>query len=256
MIAQFLRLLLGLALLPACWGVSRAFFDALVVSAGSAGWMTPETLSLLGGILTFAFAWMALSHPVRVYVLGHELTHALWGLLFGARPSDVRVSASGGSVRLTKSNLLITLAPYFFPFYTFVVIVVALITYAFIRPLPYLPLWLFLVGFTWSFHVLFTLETLTQRQPDVRLYGRIFSWVFIFLVNVAIILVWLATMTPLTFADLGDILLSRLADAYLGVWSFVCSSCSWLHARMTASVDSHSIIHSFDYSIIRLFDYS
>ena len=49
----------------------------------------------------------------------------MWGLLFGARPSDVRVSASGGSVRLSKSNLLITLAPYFFPFYTFVVIVVA-----------------------------------------------------------------------------------------------------------------------------------
>ena len=222
MIAQFLRLLLGLALLPACWGVSRAFFDALVVSAGSTGWMTPETLSLLGGILTFAFAWMALSHPVRVYVLGHELTHALWGLLFGARPSDVRVSASGGSVRLTKSNLLITLAPYFFPFYTFIVIVVALITYAFFRPLPYLPLWLFLVGFTWSFHVLFTLETLGQRQPDVKLYGRIFSWTFIFLVNVGIVLVWLALMTPLTFADLGQILLNRIVPAYtlLGLYSW------------------------------------
>ena len=230
MIAQFLRLLLGLALLPACWGVSRAFFDALVVSAGSAGWMSPETLSLLGGILTFAFAWMALSHPVRVYVLGHELTHALWGLLFGARPSDVRVSASGGSVRLTKSNLLITLAPYFFPCYTFVVIVVALITYAFIRPLPYLPLWLFLVGFTWSFHVLFTLETLTERQPDVKLYGRIFSWVFIFLVNVAIILVWLATMTPLTFAELGQILLNRIVSVYVAVGHYFWQAVTWLRS--------------------------
>ena len=97
---------------------------------------------------------------------------------------------SGGSVRLTKSNMLITLAPYFFPFYTFLVIIGALVTYAFFRPLPYLPLWLFLIGFTWSFHVLFTLETLGQRQPDVKLYGRIFSWTFIFIVNVAIVLVW------------------------------------------------------------------
>ena len=228
--ANFLRFLLGLSLLPLCWGISRAFLDALVLSAGSAGWMTPEALSLFGGILAFAFAWMALSHPVRMYVLGHELTHALWGLLFGARPSDVRVSASGGSVRLTKSNLLITLAPYFFPFYTFVVIVVALITYAFIRPLPYLPLWLFLVGFTWSFHVLFTLETLTQRQPDVKLYGRIFSWVFIFLVNVAIILVWLATMTPLTFAELGRILLQRTCDAYVGVGTFAWRAVTWIRS--------------------------
>ena len=231
--ANFLRFLLGLSLLPLCWGVSRAFLDALVLSAGSAGWMTPEALSLFGGILAFAFAWMALSHPVRMYVLGHELTHALWGLLFGARPSDVRVSASGGSVRLTKSNLLITLAPYFFPFYTFVVIVVALVTSAFIRPLPYLPLWLFLVGFTWSFHVLFTLETLTQRQPDVKLYGRIFSWVFIFLVNVAIILVWLATMTPLTFADLGGLLAQRIISAYTGLFEFSVRSVVFLWSHLS-----------------------
>ena len=230
--ANFLRLLLGLALLPACWGVSRTFFDAIVVAAGATGWMSAEALSLLGGVLAFAFAWMALSHPVRLYVLGHELTHALWGLLFGARPSDVRVSASGGSVRLTKSNLLITLAPYFFPFYTFIVIVVALVTYAFIRPLPCLPLWLFLVGFTWSFHILFTLETLTQRQPDVKLYGRIFSWVFIFLVNVLIILVGLALMTPLTFTDLGHLLLQLTCDAYIGVGTFAWSSFHWLYNRI------------------------
>ena len=226
--ANFLRLLLGLALLPMCWGVSRAFFDALVVSAGVEGWMSVEALSLLGGIAAFAMSWFALSHPVRMYVLGHELTHALWGLLFGARPSDVRVSASGGSVRLTKSNMLITLAPYFFPFYTFVVIVAALITSAFFRPLPFLPLWLFLVGFTWSFHVLFTLETLGRRQPDVKLYGRIFSWTFIFIVNVAIVLAWLAAMTPLTFAELGGMLWNRVIGAYVGLGVAAWQAVTWL----------------------------
>ena len=231
--ANFLRLLTGLALFPTCWGVSRAFLDALVVATGTSGWMSVEALSLLGGIAAFALSWFALSHPVRMYVLGHELTHALWGLLFGARPSDVRVSASGGSVRLTKSNLLITLAPYFFPFYTFVVIVVALITYAFFRPLPYLPLWLFLVGFTWSFHVLFTLETLGQRQPDVKLYGRIFSWTFIFIVNVAIVLVWLATMMPLTFAELGGILANRISSAYTGLFEFVVRSIVYFWSHLS-----------------------
>ena len=231
----FLRLLTGLALLPMCWGVSRAFFDAIVISTGATGLANAEAISLLGGIAAFAFVWMAISHPVKMYVLGHELTHALWGLLFGARPSDVRVSASGGSVKLTKSNMLITLAPYFFPFYTFIVIVVALITYAFLRPLPYLPLWMFLIGFTWSFHVLFTLETLGQRQPDVKLYGRIFSWTFIFIVNLGIVLVWLATMTPLTFAQLGGILGSRILSAYTGIGLFVWSGIRWLKAQMTAA---------------------
>lgn len=230
--ANFLRLLTGIALLPACWGFLRALFDAVVASAGETG-MSVEALSLLGGIAAFALAWMALSHPVKTYVLGHELTHALWGLLFGARPSDLRIGDGGGSVRLSKSNMLITLAPYFFPFYTFVVIVCALVTFAFLRPLPCLPLWMFLIGFTWAFHVLFTLETLGQRQPDVKLYGRIFSWTFIFIVNVLIVLVWLAAMTPVTFQAVGGFLAERVISAYVAVGQFFWTCGRWVISKCT-----------------------
>ena len=231
--AGFFRLLLGLALLPACWGVARSLLDALVAAAGATGGFSAESVALAGGIAAFALAWMAIPHPVRAYVLGHELTHALWGLAFGARPSDIRVKASGGSVRLTKSNMLITLAPYFFPFYTFVVIVCALVTYAFLRPLPFLPLWTFLIGFTWAFHILFTVETLMQRQPDITLYGRLFSWVFIYIVNVAIVLVWLATATPLRFAELGGILAGRLSSAYVGAATAAWSAGAWIIGKCT-----------------------
>ena len=224
-------MLIGFLLLPMCWGVLRTLLDCIVVAAGVEGWMSAETIALLGGMTAFALCWMALSHPVKAYVLGHELTHALWGLAFGARPSDVRVSASGGSVRLTKSNLLITLAPYFFPFYTFIVIVAALITYAFLRPLPYLPIWMFLIGFTWSFHVLFTLETLSQRQPDIKAYGRMFSWTFIFIVNIAIVLVWLATATPLTFSKLAEISVDRVWSAYGEVVSSLIQIAKWGYAK-------------------------
>lgn len=226
--ANFLRLLIGVALLPMCWGFGCSFFDSIVVAAGASGVFSVEAMSLLGGVVAFVMCWMSLTHPVKTYVLGHELTHALWGLLFGARPSDVRVGEQGGSVRLTKTNVVITLAPYFFPFYTFVVIVVALITYAFIRPLPFLPLWMFLIGFTWAFHVLFTLETLTQRQPDVKLYGRIFSWTFIFIVNVAIVLVWLASMTELSFVQLASILLRRVVESYVALWGFLFGGMKWI----------------------------
>ena len=226
--ANFLRMVLGVLLLPMCWGVVRAFCDSVMAAAGESGGITAESIALVGGMAAFALCWMAVSHPVKTYVLGHELTHALWGLLFGAMPSKLRVSAAGGSVNLSKSNMLITLAPYFFPFYTFLVIVVALITSAFIRPLPCLPLWMFAVGFTWAFHALFTLETLAQRQPDVKLYGRIFSWVFIFLANVVLVLVFLAAVTSLSFAQLCGFLVNRVLDAYFGVGSTVVDAFNWI----------------------------
>ena len=215
--AGFFRLLTALSLLPACCGVVMSLLDSILASSGASGWISVESMSALGGVAAFSLCWMAVSHPVRAYVLGHELTHALWGLLFGAKPSDLRVGAEGGSVRLSKSNLLITLAPYFFPFYTFIVVVAALLTYAFLRPLPFMPLWMFLVGFTWAFHVLFTIETLTQRQPDIKLYGRMFSWVFIFLVNAFIVMAWLAVTTPLTFPQLFGFLAHRTIASYAAV---------------------------------------
>lgn len=228
--ANFLRMLFGIALLPACWGMGRSLVDTLVRAADGAGGVSVEAVSLVFGMLVFVFSWMAISHPVRAYVLGHELTHALWGLLFGAIPSKVRVSADGGSVRLTKSNFLITLAPYFFPFYTFVVIVIALITSAFVKPLPALPVWTGLIGFTWAFHIVFTLDTLTERQPDVKLYGRIFSWTFIFVMNVALVLLWLAATTSVPFKDLGVIVLGRLTGAYwtalVAIWRGILWVCS------------------------------
>ena len=229
--ANFLRMLLGVALLPMCWGVVRAFFDSVMAAAGESGGVTAESIALLGGMLAFALCWMSVPHPVKTYVLGHELTHAIWGLLFGAMPSRLRVSESGGSVNLTKSNMLITLAPYFFPFYTFVVVIAAIVTYAFIRPLPWLPLWMFMVGFTWAFHVLFTIETLSQRQPDVKLYGRVFSWVFIFLANVALVLVFLAAVTSLSFAQLGGFLVHRVLDAYIGVGMAAVAAFKWVVAK-------------------------
>lgn len=214
-------MILGLGLLPACWALVLSFWDCLVAATGAASSVSLEAMSLLGGIAAFQLAWMALSHPVKAYVLGHELTHALWGLVFGARPSDVRVSANGGSVRLTKSNFVITLAPYFFPFYTFVVIVAALVTYAFFRPLPCLPLWMFMIGFTWAFHVLFTIETLQHQQPDIKLYGRFFSWTIIFIANILIVLIWLAATTELTFAVVGKSLWTRT----YGVYAWIVSWC-------------------------------
>lgn len=213
MIGGIFRVLLGLLLLPACYALSRSFCLVLVNSQASAA----SCLCLFGGVAAFLLCWFFLPHPVKTYVFGHELTHALWGLLFFARPSKLRVGEKGGSVNLTKSNFLITLAPYFFPFYTFVVIVAALITGLFVKPLPAVPVWIFFIGATWAFHILFTFETLARRQPDITLYGRVFSWTFIYIANVVLVLVWLGAVTS-TFRFAFDSAVSCTSEAY--VWTY------------------------------------
>lgn len=216
MLGKLMRVAIGLLLLPLCFALSRSFCQVLANSAVSVA----NGLSFVGGIAAFVVCWFLLPHPVKTYVFGHELTHALWGLMFFAKPSKLRVGETGGSVNLTKTNFLITLAPYFFPFYTFVVIVAALITGIFVKPLAYIPVWVFFIGATWAFHILFTFETLSRRQPDITIYGRTFSWAFIFVANALMILLWLAYTTS-TFRFAVSSVAACSCDAYRWVFNSV-----------------------------------
>ena len=226
---RFFCFLLALALLPCVWAVSRAFVDVflLIPAAGAGASVSAELMAVLGGLAAFLVAWVALPAPVRLYVLGHELTHALWGLAFGARVSNLKVGMAGGSVSLSKSNVWITLAPYFFPFWTILVVAAALVTRCFVSPLPWPCAWLFAIAFTWCFHVCFTIRSLMQPQPDIQEYGRLFSYVLIWTFNVAGVIVWIACTTEVTWRAVGECLWARTSGAYLAI----ASLCASLAAR-------------------------
>ena len=225
--AQFARFVVAVLCLPFVWALGVTFVDAFSLSAGSGeGLFSCEAIALFSGMVVFVVAWNVLPNPIRLYVLGHELTHAVWGLAFGARVSKLKVRANGGSVSLTKSNVLITLAPYFFPFWTMVVVGLALVTRAVMHfacpgePFPVPWLWMFAVGFTWCFHACFTIRSLMQTQPDVEEYGRIFSWTFILACNIAGVLVWIVCTTDVPAAALARRLVENTAAAYVAVAHF------------------------------------
>ncbi len=220
--AGFLRLVLALLLAPACWGAAHALVKTTAVAAG----LTAGVLSFIGGMAAFVALWLAVGHPVKTYVLGHELTHAMTGMMFGAVPSRLRVSDRGGSVNLTKSNIIITLSPYFIPFYTLVVLAAALVTGVFVKPLPWPLAWVFAVGFTWAFHVVFTVDSLSRPQPDVREYGRLFSWTFIFLANVVLVLVALAAVNGTAFVETARTLFGCVWSAYAFTWTLMSKAFS------------------------------
>ena len=223
---RFLRFLCAVATLPFACALAFVFVDAfrLMPMSGDA-LFPPGALCLAAGFMLFLVLWIFMPAPVRIYVLGHELTHALCGLLFGARPSNLRVGLKGGSVTLTKTNVWITLAPYFFPFWTAVVGLLALIVRCFVSPLPCTGAWLFAVGFTWCFHVCFTLRAIFQAQPDIQEYGYAFSYVFIWIFNIAGVIAWIVCTSEVTWGDIWARLLVRSARAYV----IVGHGCVWIY---------------------------
>jgi len=209
-----LRLLIGIALLPACIGATQAVLNAAGAVTRSSSSFSMASIALFCGYLIWIALWILLPRPARSYVLAHELTHAVVALLCGADVSRIKVTENGGYVSLSKSNIWITLSPYFFPFYTFLVVTGYLITALFITPVPWKPLWYFLIGFTWSYHTCFTLNSLLIHQPDIKVYGRVFSYVFIYLLNLIVIALWLVATTPTETRTLAASFLAHTCSTY------------------------------------------
>ena len=218
---RFARFVAAVFCFPLLWALCRTFVDAVCLSSGSSdNFFSPGSVALFSGLVAFLVFWKVLPDQTRVYVLGHELTHAVWGLAFGAKVSNLKVRSNGGSVLLSKSNVWITLAPYFFPFWTFAVALLALFVRAVMyfacpgAPFPVPWLWMFLVGFTWCFHACFTLRSLMQTQPDVQEYGRVFSWTFILACNLIGLLGWMLCTTDISFKAVADSLMVHVMSAY------------------------------------------
>ncbi len=171
-----LLFLTGILLLPLCWGVARALVGLFPHAVENhPPWIAPSILALCAGYGCWTLVYLCLSPSIRLYIWGHELTHAIWGLMTGARVGKIRVTKNGGSVPLSQAGLFTTLAPYFVPFYTLVVLLLRLLLGLVIDMAPWELAWLFLIGLTWSHHATYTLRSLLQHQPDIEMYGRLFS---------------------------------------------------------------------------------
>ncbi|MFH1039317.1 MAG: hypothetical protein V1789_11695 [PVC group bacterium] len=184
------KLLLGLFLIPACVSATVVFGREIFPSLKTEIWF-------FAGLFSYLLLLAVFQQPIRTYIFGHELTHVLWVWLFGGRVKGFRAAATGGEVRTSKSNFLIFLAPYFFPLYSALAIAgYGLLTVFFQLPPVAMRILSYLLGFTWAFHFTLTLYVLIQGQPDVWAAGRIFSFPFIYLVNVVVLASLIIFVTP------------------------------------------------------------
>ena len=189
---KWAKTILAVLLLPLCAGAMPAL-GRVLRAAGQA-----ETLwvAALAGAACWLAVFLLLPKPMRVYVFGHELTHVLWTWAFGGRVKRFKVTDQGGHVVVTKSNFLIALAPYFFPLYVVLVVLLFLLGHQIWGWTPYLVWFHLVVGAAYSFHVTLTLHILQTRQSDITSQGYLFSAVIIFLGNIGVLLVGVPLLTP------------------------------------------------------------
>jgi len=226
---KLLKFMIGLLLLPVCVAVSKVLWGLLQAAARteSAVFLPLPALALLSGFVLWLAMFILFPRPVRSYILAHELTHALWGLLMGASISKISVKEDRGAVVLSKTNFLITLAPYFFPLYTVLLIALYYLLMPFYPVKQFHLIWLGLVGMTWGFHVTFTVSALLQRQSDIRDQGRLFSYAVIYLANVLGICLWVIMVSDASLAEAAALSLA----AGKTVWLWLAAAARETYAR-------------------------
>jgi hypothetical protein len=128
---------------------------------------------------------------------------------------------------MSERKFLVTLAPYFFPLYTVLVTACYGALGIFFEVRKYAMFWLWLVGLTWGFHLTFTVNTLMQRQSDIREYGAVFSCALIVLLNAAGVGLWIVGVSPATLEQMEALLREHVSAAYGGCLGWITLAAAW-----------------------------
>ncbi len=188
---KWFKFILALLLLPACIGAAQALAQVLRASGNA----DTVWVALAAGAVCWVVIYLLLPKPMWIYVFGHELTHALWAWLFGGDVKKFKVSSEGGHVVVTKTNFLIALAPYFFPIYVALIVLVFACGQFFWDWQAYRVWFHLLIGAAYAFHITLTWHILQAQQSDITGQGWLFSAVIIFLGNAAVLLVGISLLT-------------------------------------------------------------
>ncbi|MEY4384896.1 MAG: hypothetical protein RLY20_179 [Verrucomicrobiota bacterium] len=182
---KWFKCIVAILLLPVCAGAAMALWRVILATGNADSvWIAAAT-----GVACWLVIFFMMPKPMWIYVLGHELTHALWAWLFGGEVKRLKVTSKGGHVIVTKTNFLIALAPYFFPLYAAIVVAVFVVGHLIWNWQGLLVWFHLLLGAAYAFHVTLTLYILQTRQTDITEHGYLFSAVVIFIGNVLVLLV-------------------------------------------------------------------
>jgi len=216
MLNKILKILLGILALPICIGVSISLYEHLnqiqIV-------LYYQQKYFIVGIISYLVVHAVVFKPSYLYVLSHELMHAIAALLSGGRVRSIKVSSKGGSVATTKSNIFIALSPYFFPLYTIIIVLVWAATKFLIKSDIDYSFFMFAIGFTLAFHIVLTIDFLKIRQTDLLHAGYLFSMCLIYIINLILVgLIFSFLFKSMAFTAFLQDSYIKTRDIYVGIF--------------------------------------
>lgn len=219
---RWVNTVVGMFLLPVAAVLTQTFFTCLSRETVSHGfWASEQFWFFALGAILWLGVFFGLPRPLLVYVFGHELTHALWVWIMGGSVTSFRVTRQGGHITTDMHNFWIALAPYFFPLYSVLAIVLYGIAALFWDVAPLRQPLYGVLGFTWCFHLTFTLWMIPKGQTDLTYHGTFFSLVIIYILNVLALSVFLIVASPtLSWASFGAELLDDAIQFSTAVTDF------------------------------------
>lgn len=217
MFKKFTYSLLGLLLLPSLFALGLSLYHLLVDLQ-----IEDSGRALLNRFALGAFSWLVvfllITRPVKSYILAHELTHLLAAWLTGVPAGQLTFHRNGGSVEVARTTLWISLAPYFIPFYSLLILGVHVLAQLWWDPARWVFALPFLLGFSWSYHLCFTLYSLSQTQSDIRPYGPLGAYPIIAAVNLLILCLTISAVNAHPFASDLHLFRHHQQQIYIAVY--------------------------------------
>ena len=155
--------------------VGAAAYASVLVSMMRGGLLDlPNVEVALIGFVSGALFWIVLRKKLGFFgVFQHEFTHLVMGLLMFQKPEAFFATASRGHVRVGGKNFFVDLAPYYFPTFS----IILLLVFPLLKESAF-PVYFAVLGFMTGYHLVSQIIDFKFHQGDIRVSGKAFSVVF------------------------------------------------------------------------------
>ena len=192
MLSKIFRFLLGILLIPVDIGYALAFSEHLMAIRQ----VRASELYFLLGITGYLAFHVMVAAPMKAYVFGHELMHAAAAWISGGQVKGFKVGSKKGSVTTNKVTAFVALAPYLVPVYAILWAIGFGAASLFWKTSSWAWLFFFGLGVWLTFHLVFTVTVLKQKQSDLEVAGPLVALDLILLGNITLVLGAMSLVVP------------------------------------------------------------